>query len=68
MVDGVTTIAGPVSPVDHSTTPVQFFTSSVTLSPGQTLSVLQITSGVGPPGVTVIVTLAFGLSHLPILQ
>ena len=68
MVVGKTTMAGPVAPVDHSTMPAQFFTSRVTLSPEHNLVALQITSGLGPPGVTLIVTLALGLSHLPILQ
>lgn len=48
--------------------PAQFFTSSVTLSPGQSLSVLQITTGFSGAGTTVTVAVAGALSHLPTLQ
>jgi hypothetical protein len=66
---GVTaTAVTPTAPVLHTTVPVQFFTSSVTLSPGQMFSVLQVTSGFSGLGVTVTVVVAGALSQVPILQ
>ena len=61
-------MAEPVSPVDHSATPAQPLIWSVTGSPAQILSVLQITSGAGGPGDTVIVMLPGVLAQVPILQ
>ena len=68
VVVGLTPMAAPVWPVDHSTTPVQFFTSSVTGSPGHTFVATEVTSGFSGPGVTVMVTLAGELAQVPILQ
>lgn len=61
-------MAGPVSPVDHSATPAQPLIWSVTGSPAQTFSVLQIISGAGGPVDTFIVMLAGVLAQIPILQ
>jgi hypothetical protein len=65
---GVTVMLGPDSPVDQSTIPAQFATLNVTGLFGQIVVAEAVMIGLAGFGVTVIVTDAFGLSQLPILQ